>query len=197
VKSLKGTKTLQNLVNAFSGESQARNRYTIYANVADKEGFDQIAGIFIETSENERLHAKNFYKHIIEGLNSKEQIMLKVDADYPFLLGSTLQNLKAAAAGENEEHTKLYPTFGIIAEQEGFPEIAERFRNVAGVEVHHEKRYLRLAENIETGKVFKKASTVKWKCRKCGHIHEGTEAPATCPTCQHSQNYFEILVENY
>jgi rubrerythrin len=197
VKSLKGTKTLQNLVNAFSGESQARNRYTIYANKAEKEGFDQIASIFIETAENERLHAKNFYNHIIDGLNLKEPLMLKVEADYPFSLGSTVDNLKAAAAGENEEHTKLYPGFGIIAEQEGFAEIAERFRNIARVEVQHEKRYLKLAENIETNKVFKKETIVKWKCRKCGHIHEGPAAPTICPTCQHSQNYFEILSENY
>lgn len=197
MKNLKGTKTLQNLVNSFAGESQARNRYSMYAKTSEKEGLDQISSIFLETADNERLHAKSFYQHIVEGLGNKEPVMLNVNADYPFFLGTTLENLKAAAAGENEEHTKLYPQAADIADQEGFPEIALRFRKIAGVEVEHEKRYLKLASNIEKNEVFKKSSKVRWKCRKCGYIHEGNEAPKSCPVCQHPQAYFELMIENY
>jgi rubrerythrin len=197
MKNLKDTKTLQNLVNAFAGESQARNRYSMYATAAEKEGFEQIAALFLETADNERLHAKSFFKHIVEGLGNKEAVKLKVNADYPFLLGTTLENLKAAAAGENEEHTILYPQAADTAEEEGFPEIALRFRKIAGIEVEHEKRYLKLASNVEKQEVFKKNAKVRWKCRKCGYIHEGPEAPKICPVCSHSQNYFELMGENY
>lgn len=196
-KSLKGTRTLGNLMKAFAGESQARNRYTMYASVAAKEGFKQIEALFLETADNERIHAKSFYKQMVEGLGADEAVMVHVDADYPVQLGTTLQNLKAAAAGENEEWTDLYPSFADVAEEEGFPAVAALFRNIAKVEYEHEQRYLKLAANVEQGKVFRKDEPVRWKCMKCGYIHEGPEAPKACPACAHPQSHFELMVEAY
>ncbi|MEJ5285119.1 MAG: rubrerythrin [Brevinematia bacterium] len=189
--SVKGTQTEKNLLKAFAGESQARTRYTFFASVAKKEGYEQIAQIFMETAENEKEHAKRFFSYLEGG-------MVEIDAAYPAgVIGNTLQNLKAAAEGENEEHTKLYPMFADVAEKEGFKEIATLFRMVARVEVEHEKRYLKLAQNIEKGEVFKKSSTVKWKCLNCGYVHEGPEAPEKCPSCLHPKAYFAIKEENY
>ena len=175
---LKGSKTEQNLLAAFSGESQARNKYTYFAAVAKEEGFEQIAGIFLETAENEREHAK------------KEFDFLKG-------VGNTRANLKAAAEGENYEHTQMYPEFERVAREEGFSEIADFFKEVAEVEEEHEKRYLALLKNLKDGGVFKKDKVVRWKCRNCGYVHEGTEAPEECPACGFPQSYYELMAENY
>lgn len=194
---LKGTKTAENLLKSFAGESQARNRYTYYASVADKEGYKQIRNIFIETADNEKEHAKRFYKFLLEGLKDELPTSLEIKADYPVAQGNTLVNLKAAAAGENEECEKLYPAFAKVAEEEGFPEIATAFRMIASAEKRHEIRYNKLLANVETGKVFKKDEKVLWKCGNCGYVHEGLEAPETCPACVHPQAHFELFVENY
>ncbi|NMB66028.1 MAG: rubrerythrin family protein [Spirochaetes bacterium] len=190
-KSVKGTRTEKNLLAAFAGECQARTRYDYFASVAKKEGYEQIAAIFQETALNEKEHAKRFFSFLEGG-------MVEIQASYPAgVIGTTVENLKAAAAGENEEHTKLYPEAAKIAEEEGFPEIAFLFRKVAEVEKHHEQRYLDLMKNIQGGKVFKKDKKVQWKCRNCGYIHEGESAPEKCPTCLHPQSYFELLCDNY
>ncbi|NLN62184.1 MAG: rubrerythrin family protein [Myxococcales bacterium] len=188
---VKGTETEKNLLKAFAGESQARNRYTYYAAVARKEGYRQIEALFIETAENEREHAKRFFK-FLEGGD------LEITATYPAgKIGTTLENLKAAAMGENEEWAELYPAFADTAKQEGFPEIAAAFRMIAKVEKEHEERYLKLAANIESGKVFKKDAPVRWKCRNCGYVHEGDTAPEMCPACVHPQEHFEIKEDTY
>jgi rubrerythrin len=188
-KSLKGTRTEKNLLAAFAGESQARNRYTFFASQAKKEGFEQIAAIFLETADNEKEHAKRFFK-FLEGGN------VEITASFPAgIIGTTKDNLKAAAAGENEEHTKLYPEFAAIAKEEGFPAIAAAFRSIAVVEKHHEARYLKLLKNVEEGKVFKREKIVRWKCRNCGYIHEGKNPPVKCPACEHPESYFEVLEE--
>jgi len=197
MKSLKGTKTAENLLKAFAGESQARNRYTFYASVADKEGFKQIKNIFIETADNEKEHAKRFYKFLLEGLQGELPAMIEINASYPVAQGTTIENLKAAADGENEEWSDLYPEFAKVAQEEGFPEIAAAFRLIGSVEKHHEERYKKLAENIANDVVFKKSEKIKWKCGNCGYIHEGTEAPEKCPACVHPKSYFEVLVEAY
>jgi rubrerythrin len=197
-KTLKGTKTLDNLIASFAGESQARNRYTFSASIAAKEGYKQIEELFLETAENERMHGKRFYDHIIENLDAKEVTVLTLkENSYPFSLGNTLQNLKAAAFGEHEENTKLYPGAAKIAEDEGFKEISIRYKRIAEVEIAHEKRFLKLASNIEKEKVFKKDKKVLWKCRKCGYIFEGMEPPSKCPACDHPKEYYELFVENY
>lgn len=189
MKSVKGTKTEKNLLAAFAGESQARNRYTYYASAAKKEGYEQIAAIFMETAENEKEHAKRFFK-FLEGGD------VEITASYPAgVIGTTAENLKEAAAGENMEHTKLYPEAARIAEEEGFKEIAFLFRKVAEVEVHHEQRYLALLKNLKEERVFKRESKEKWICRNCGYIHEGNEAPEKCPTCEHPRAYFELLCD--
>ena len=175
---LKGSKTEKNLIEAFSGESQARNKYTYFASVAKKEGYEQIAGIFLETADNEKEHAKLHYKY----LNG---------------IGDTLANLNDAAAGENYEWVDMYAKFAKEAEEEGFKEIAATFKMIGEVEKHHEERYRALIKNLEEGKVFKKDGVVVWKCRNCGHIHVGTEAPEICPTCKHPKAYFELQAENY
>jgi len=175
---LKGSKTEQNLQAAFAGESQARNKYTYFASVAKKEGYEQISAIFTETAGNEKEHAEVEFK-FLKGI------------------GNTIKNLKAAAGGENYEWTEMYPEFEKVAREEGFAEIADFFKEVAEVEAEHEKRYLALLKNVEEGKVFKKSETIKWKCRNCGYIHEGPEAPDICPVCDHPQSYYEILAENY
>jgi rubrerythrin len=188
---IKGTETEKNLLKAFAGESQARNRYTYFAGVARKEGYRQIEALFIETAENEREHAKRFFR-FLEGGD------LEITAAYPAgKIGTTVENLKAAAAGENEEWTKLYPAFAEIAKKEGFSEVAAAFTMISKVENEHEARFLKLAANVEKGTVFKKEGTVRWKCRNCGYVHEGPEAPAKCPACLHPQEHFEIKEETY
>ncbi len=197
MKSLKGTKTAENLLKAFAGESQARNRYTFYASVADKEGYKQIKNLFIETADNEKEHAKRFYKFLVAGLEGELPAAIEITAGFPVAFGTTLDNLKAAADGENEEWSDLYPEFAKIAEDEGFSEIATAFRMIAKVEKHHEERYRKLAENVANGVVFKKSEKVVWKCSNCGYIHEGAEAPDKCPACAHPQSYFELNTEPY
>ncbi|WP_455284391.1 rubrerythrin [[Eubacterium] cellulosolvens] len=188
---LKGSKTEKNVLAAFAGESQARTRYTFFASVAKKEGFEQIAAIFAETADNEKEHAQLFFKHLQGG-------DVEITAKYPAgIMGSTAQNLKAAAAGEKLEWGTLYPSFAETAVSEGFREIAATFRAVASVEAQHERRYLKLLNNVETGQVFKKPAVVKWKCRNCGHVMEAKEAPEKCPVCQHDRAYFELFCENY
>lgn len=195
MNSLKGTKTAENLMKAFAGESQARTRYTFYSSVAKKEGYVQIANVFTETAENEKEHAKKFFKFLNEGGLAGETV--KITADFPVALGDTKLNLLAAANGENEEWSDLYPTFADIAEKEGFPAIAVAFRKISEVEKRHEARYRKLLSNIENDEAFKKTASVLWKCNNCGYIFEGTEAPKVCPACLHPQSYFEVFVENY
>lgn len=197
MKRLKGTKTAENLLKAFAGESQARTRYTFYASVADKEGFKQIKNIFTETADNEKEHAKRFYKLLLEGFDGELPTMIEISAAYPVAQGTTLENLQAAASGENEEWSELYPAFAMVAEEEGFPEVAAAFRMIATVEKRHEARYSKLAENIVGGKVFKKDEKLLWKCGNCGFIHEGPGAPDKCPACLHPQAFFEVFVETY
>lgn len=194
MKSLKGTKTAENLMKAFAGESQARNRYTYYASIAKKEELIQIANIFLETAENEKEHAKRFFKFLVASLN---ETMVEITASYPVAMGDTKCNLKAAADGEHEEWVELYPAFADVAASEGFSEIAQAFRKIAEVEQRHEARYRKLHENLVNGEVFKKTTEVEWKCENCGYIHKGTTAPNLCPTCLHPQGYFELLAENY
>lgn len=190
-ESIKGTRTEQNLLKAFAGESQARNRYTYFASVAKKEGYEQISAIFLETAENEKEHAKVFFKYLEGG-------DLEISAAYPAgIIKNTRDNLDHAAAGENLEWTTLYADFEKIAKDERFPEIAESFKQIAEVEKFHESRYRKLSSNIQAGTVFKKATETKWHCRNCGYIHEGTEPPKKCPACKHPQAYYEVLAENY
>jgi rubrerythrin len=191
MKSLKGTKTEKNVLTAFAGESQARNRYTYYASQAKKEGYEQMAAIFLDTADNEKEHAKVLFK-LLEGGEAE------ITGTFPAgVIGDTLANLKAAAAGENYENTKMYPEFAAIAESEGFPAIARTMRNIATAEKGHENRYRALIKNLDEGTVFKKNEKVTWRCRNCGYLHEGTEAPMECPACQHVRAYFELLGENY
>ncbi len=190
-KSLKGTKTEKNLLIAFAGESQARNRYTYFASTAKKEGFEQISGIFLETADNEKEHAKVFFKYLEGG-------DVEITAGFPAgMIKDTLTNLQAAADGERFEWSKLYSDFAKIADEEGFPEIAKSFREIAEIEQFHESRYRKLIENVKNKTVFKKDKVVKWHCRNCGYIYEGTEAPKECPACRHPQSYYEVLAENY
>ena len=190
-KSLKGTQTEKNLGISFAGESQARMRYTYFASAAKKEGYEQIAAIFQETADQEKEHAKRMFKWLEGG-------MVEITASYPSgVIGTTLENLKAAAAGENEEWTMDYPKFADIADEEGFPAIAKMYREIAKAEKGHEERYLTLAKNVEEGKVFVKDEEVTWQCRNCGYIHTGKEAPKTCPACAHPQAYFEVMKTNY
>ncbi len=189
--SLKGTKTEKNLLASFAGESQARNRYTYFASQAKKEGFEQISFIFADTADNEKEHAKRFFKFLEGG-------MVEITASYPAgVIGTTAENLAEAAEGEHEEWAILYPAFAQIADEEGFPEIAKLWREVAKAETGHEARYRKLLANVKEGKVFKKDGSVKWRCRNCGYIHEGAEAPDKCPACDHEQAHFELLAENY
>ncbi len=196
MKNLQGTKTAENLLKSFAGESQARNRYTYYASVADKEGYKQIKNIFIETADNEKEHAKRFYKFLLQGLDELPA-MIEISASFPVAQGTTLENLKAAAGGEYEEWADLYPEFAKIADEEGFPEVAEAFRSIASAEKRHEARYNKLADNIEQDKVFTKDSKTLWKCGNCGYVHEGAGAPSECPACFHPQAHFEVFVETY
>ncbi len=178
MKDLKGTKTEKNLMEAFAGESQARNKYSYFASVAKKEGYEQIASIFLETAENEKEHAKLSFKKLAG-------------------IGSTVDNLKAAAAGENYEWTEMYPRMAKEAKEEGFAEIARMFEGIAEIEKGHEARYRKLLKNIEEDKVFKKEEKTIWKCRNCGNIYEGVESPEVCPVCKHPRAYYEVKVENY
>jgi len=190
-KSLKGTKTEKNLLAAFAGESQARNRYTYFASAARKEGFEQIANIFIETSENEKEHAKVFFKYLEGG-------DVEITATYPAgAIKDTKSNLESAAAGENMEWTTIYSDFSRVAKDEGFPDVARSFEQIAKVEKFHESRYRRLINNIANGEVFKKKVPVKWHCINCGYVFEGTEPPKECPACKHPQAFYEVLAENF
>jgi rubrerythrin len=190
-KSVKGTQTEKNLLTAFAGESQARNRYTFFASIARSEDYEQIANIFTETAGNEKEHAEVFFKYLEGG-------DLEIIAAYPAgIISDTLANLKAAADGEKMEWSQIYADFEKIAREEGFDEIATSFKEIAEVEEFHEGRYRKLAKNIADGEVFKKKTTVKWHCTNCGYVHEGTEAPKECPACKHAQAYYELLAENY
>jgi rubrerythrin len=189
--SIKGTRTELNLLKSFAGESQARNRYTYFASVAKKEGFEQISAIFTETADNEKEHAKVFFKYLEGG-------DLEITASYPAgKIGTTAENLAAAAAGEKMEWSALYPAFAADADADGFADIAESYRQIAEVEAHHEDRYNRLLANVNSGSVFKKASPTKWICRNCGYVAEGAVAPMVCPACKHPQAYYELLCEGY
>ena len=191
MKNLKGTKTEKNLLDAFAGESQARMRYTYFASKAKKEGYEQISAIFSETADNEKEHAEIFFKHL-QGGN------VEIKASYPAgVIGNTAENLLAAADGEKMEWGTLYPDFAKTAEEEGFPMVAHSFKEIAEVESYHERRYRKLLENVKKKQVFKKDKVVKWKCRNCGYVHEGPEAPDVCPACQHPQSYYELWCENY
>ncbi|OHE21661.1 MAG: rubrerythrin [Syntrophobacterales bacterium RBG_19FT_COMBO_59_10] len=190
-KAFKGSKTEKNLLTAFAGESQARNRYAYFASAARKEGYEQIANIFAETAENEKEHAKVFFKHLKGG-------EVEITAAYPAgVIGKTKENLEAAAAGEKMEWTTIYAAFAKTAKAEGFPEVARSFDQIAKVEKFHEARYRKLIENVAKKKVFKKDKAVKWHCINCGYIFEGKTPPKICPACQHPQPYYEVLAENY
>lgn len=190
MKSVKGTQTEKNLLTSFAGESQARNRYTFFASAAKKEGFEQISAIFTETAEQEKEHAKRMFKYLEGGV-------VEITASFPAgVIGKTLDNLKAAAAGENEEWTEAYPHFAEVADAEGFPEIAEMYRRIAIAEKGHEERYRAFIKNIEEGTVFAKEEETVWQCRNCGYIHVGKEAPESCPACNHPQAYFEVKKTN-
>jgi rubrerythrin len=189
--SLKGSQTEKNLLAAFAGESQARNRYTYSASEAKKAGLEQISAIFLETADNEKEHAKLFFGQLEGGA-------VEIVATYPAgVVGDTAANLLAAAEGEHAEWTAIYQDFAKVAEQEGFRKVAAIFKEVAEVEEQHEARYRKLLQNVLDGKVFKKDAPVKWKCRNCGYVHEGTDAPKTCPACLHPQAYYEVMAENY
>jgi rubrerythrin len=190
-KSIKGTRTEQNLLKSVAGESQARSRYVFFASAARKEGYEQIAGVFAETAEQEKEHAERFFKFLEGG-------MVEITASYPAgKIATTKENLTAAAAGENEEWTELYPAFADIAESEGFKQIAVAWRMIAKVEAEHEKRYRKLLDNVTNGKVFEKETEIVWQCRNCGYVHVGKSAPAKCPACEHAQAFFEPKKENY
>jgi rubrerythrin len=190
-KSIKGTQTEKHLLTSFAGESQARMRYTYFASAAKKEGYEQIAALFTETAEQEKEHAKRMFKFLEGG-------MVEITASYPAgVIGTTAENLKAAAAGENEECTTDYPHFADVAQEEGFPAIAAMYRNIAIAEKAHEERYLALLNNLENDTVFKKEEETTWQCRNCGFVHTGKEAPKTCPACLHPQSYFEVKKNNY
>ncbi|MFH1249341.1 MAG: rubrerythrin family protein [archaeon] len=189
--SIKGSKTEQNLLKAFAGESQARNRYTYFASAAKNEGYEQVAAIFLETAENEKEHAKVFFKYLEGG-------DVEITAIYPAgKIGNTLQNLDASMKGEAMEWGTIYPEFEKVAREEGFEDVANSFKEIAEVEEQHERRYYRLLKNLAEGKVFKKVEVVKWRCRNCGYVHEGKEAPKECPACKHPQSYYEVMLENY
>lgn len=191
MKSLKGTQTEKNLLTAFAGESQARNRYAFFASKAKKEGYEQISGIFQETAENEKEHAKRLFKFLEGGT-------AEISASFPAgVIGETKDNLKESAEGENHEYTTMYPEFAKIAEEEGFSDVASAMKSIANAEKQHEKRYLGLLDNLNNNTVFKKDEIVKWRCRNCGYIHEGNEAPEECPACAHARSYFELLAENW
>jgi len=192
-------KTIENLTKAFIGESQARNRYTFYSKIARKEGYEQIAEIFLITAENEKEHAKKLFEHIqeLKGKLSESLNEILVEAAAPLVYGSTLDNLKAAIAGENYEYTDMYPSFARVAEEEGLTEIANRLKAIAVAEQHHEERYKKILAQVEAGTVFKKPQPVYWVCRECGYVHFGTEPPEKCPSCDHPYNFYMVKCEEY
>lgn len=191
MNSVKGTRTEQNLLKSFAGESQARMRYTFYAKEAKKEGYEHIAAIFMETADQEMVHAKRMFKYLEGG-------MLEITAMYPAgVIGTTAENLKVAAEGENEEWSDLYPEFANIAEEEGFKEIATMYRMIAKAEAIHEERYLKLLDRVTNGTVFERETEIEWQCRHCGYVYVGKKAPKTCPTCLHPQSYFQPKNESY
>lgn len=191
MKSIKGTQTEKNLLKAFAGESQVRTRYTFFASVAKKEGYEQIAAIFTETADQEKEHAERFFKFLEGG-------MVEITASYPAgVIGKTIDNLKEAAAGEKDEWSELYPTFARVAREEGFDKVADAFEHITEVEQVHEARYLKMLAHLEDGTMFKRSEPIKWQCRNCGYVHTGTEAPKTCPACLHPQAYFEPMKNNY
>lgn len=191
------SKTAENLAKAFLGESQARNRYSMFASVARKEGYEQIAEIFQLTADQEKEHAKQLYVYL-NGMRARGDFVdLKVEAEVPVVYGSTAENLRAAIAGENYEHTSMYPEFAAVADEEGFSDIAFRMRAISKAEEHHEERYIKLLKQVEAGTVFKKGEPIWWTCRECGYIHYGTEAPAKCPSCDHPQSFYERKYEEY
>ncbi len=187
--------TLQNLTKAFIGESQARNRYDFYAKIANKEGYEQIAGIFLETAQQEKTHAKRLFEHIQELKGKMEEI--EVEASAPAIYKKTIDNLKAAIAGENHEYTDMYPSFAKTADKEGFPKIAARMRSIAVAEKHHEERYIKLLKVVSEKSIFKKKSNTSWICRECGYMHSGKDAPLMCPSCDHPQAFYQVKCENY
>ena len=191
--------TIENLVKAFIGESQARNRYTIYSKVARKEGFEQISEIFLITAGNEKEHAETLFNLIMDlkRRSGEELSEVRVEAVAPLVLGNTIENLKAAISGENYEHTQMYPEFADVAEREGLPEVAARLRAIAKAEEHHEERYRKLLREVESNSVFRKDREVWWVCRECGYVHYGTEPPEVCPSCGHPKGYFQIKCEEY
>ncbi len=193
------SETIKNLAKAFVGESQARNRYTMYAKVAKKEGFEQIAEIFLITADQEREHAAKLFSEIqeLKKMSNEDLSALTVEAEVPTVYGTTAENLKAASAGENYEYQTMYPEFANIAEQEGYPKIAARLRAIAIAEKHHEERYLKLLKEVEAGTVFKKEEEVWWVCRECGYVHFGKEAPQECPSCNHAQAFYQLKCETY
>jgi len=190
------TKTIENLIKAFIGESQARNRYSFYAKVAKKEGFEQIAEIFLITAENEKEHAKRLFEHIQE-LNEDKVKEFKIEVTAPTTYGDTVKNLKAAISGENYEHTQMYPEFAKVAEEEGLQDIANRLRAIAIAEKHHEERFQKFLEQVEAGTVFKKEKEIWWVCRECGFVHFGTEVPEKCPSCDHPRSFYQVKCEEY
>ena len=194
VRELKGSKTAENLLKAFAGESQARNRYTYYASIAKKEGFVQISNIFTETADNEVQHAKRFFKFLCTTLGGEA---VTIHADYPIGMGSTLDNLKYAADGEHDEWSNLYPSFAKVAEEEGFADVAICFRKIAEVEAQHEARYRKLHDNVKNNQVFHRTEAVEWKCTHCGYVYKGKDALKECPACLHGQAYFEIACNNF
>ncbi len=197
MKRLEGSETAINLMRAFAGESQARNRYYFGASVADKEGYKKIKEIFIQTAENERAHAKVFYDHIVEGFQGKLPINIDISAGYPVVSGTTLDHLQGGVHGEHEEFAIIYPSFAQVAENEGYPEVANSFRLISKIEHHHEQRFATLYDNVKNNTVFHKEQEILWICSNCGHIHEGTNAPTICPVCKHPQSYFEVFSEAF
>jgi len=189
------SKTLENLTKAFIGESQARNRYTFYAKVARKEGYEQIGEIFLITADNEKEHAKRIFEHIIELKGDSNE--LKVEAEAPIVYDNTIENLKSAIKGETHEYSEMYPQFAKVAEEEGFPKIAKRLRAIAKSEEHHKERYEKLLKQLEDGTFFKKSKEVWWVCRECGYVHFGVEPPEKCPSCDHPRSYYELKCEGY
>lgn len=193
-------KTIENLTKAFIGESQARNRYTFYAKVAQKEGYQLVGGIFLETAEQEKTHAKRLFEHIQElkeKIGDESLSEIKVEAAAPTVYGTTIENLKAAISGEHYETSEMYPGFADVAEEEGLDEIAKRLRSIAKAEAHHEDRYKKLLAHVENGDMFKRDNESYWVCRECGYVHYGNEAPEKCPSCDHSRDYYQVRCEEY
>jgi len=193
------SETIKNLAKAFVGESQARNRYTMYSKVAKKAGLEQIAEIFLQTADQEREHAAKLFEEIqgLKAVSSEDLSAIKVEAEAPTAFGTTAENLQAAIAGENYEYSIMYPEFADTADKEGYPKIAARLRSIAVAEKHHEERYLKLFQNISEGQVFKKDEEVEWICRECGYVHVGKDAPIECPACNHAQAFYQLKSENY